>query len=224
MHPDVAGFRASAEVQVDNRWDVFRHVFDGRQKENMSIFDRYKRTPPDITASPQPDQAWKALSITNEWIRHSDTKTAATLAFVGFTATLMFNLLRDLESWTCALSLTTVLGVGALLGAIWFSGTALLPRLKAQTSVHPDAAEDTVSLLFFGDIARHYADDGPSYSQVLSLLTADPERLTQQIASQIHVNARIATLKFHRVNRAIISELVAVAALAGIAVIRVAGW
>lgn len=40
---------------------------------------------------PAPDHAWKALSVTNEWVRHADAKTGITLAFVAATATALFS-------------------------------------------------------------------------------------------------------------------------------------
>ena len=43
---------------------------------------------------PQPDQAWKALGLVNEWVRHAETKVAATLAATGVTAGALLNGVR----------------------------------------------------------------------------------------------------------------------------------
>ncbi|WP_024366828.1 Pycsar system effector family protein [Arthrobacter sp. TB 26] len=191
-----------------------------------------RRTPwgpkgePDVpaVAEPQPDQAWKALSVTNEWIRHADTKTGVTLAFVGATVAALFNIVKDEDKWTCALTLAVGLCAFALVSSAGFACAALFPRTRGRLPNGEEADEDAVNLLFFGDIAGHYTKDRPTYLQVLSLLTSDPTRLTRQVAAQIHENAHIATTKFKYVNRAIIAELAAVGVAASVAVIATTGW
>jgi hypothetical protein len=191
-----------------------------------------RRTPwgpkgePDVpaVAEPQPDQAWKALSVTNEWIRHADTKTGVTLAFVGATVAALFNIVKDEDKWTCVLTLAVGLCAFALVCSAGFACAALFPRTRGLLPNGEEADEDAVNLLFFGDIAGHYTKDRPTYLQVLSLLTSDPTRLTRQVAAQIHENAHIATTKFKYVNRAIIAELVAFGVAAAVAVIATTGW
>lgn len=175
-------------------------------------------------AVPQPEHAWKALSITNEWIRHADTKIGVTLAFIGATTTVLFNLVKDENSWTCLLVAAVGLCVAALLSAVVFAWLALFPRVKGRSPSGDEPDEDAVNLLFFGHVSSHYAKDRPTYLQVLSLLTSDPARLTRQVAAQIHGNSHIATTKFKYVNRSIIAELIAVGVVAFIAVAATAGW
>lgn len=177
---------------------------------------------------PSPDHAWKALTITNEWIRHADAKTGITLAFVGATATALFNVAHALERWTCLLTVTVTLGVVTLLTAIASAGLALLPRVRrhapkgaAEESVEP---EDAVSLLFFGDVTMHYGADRPTFREVFATLTSDPTRLTRQIADQIHANAHVATTKFTWANRAIKFELASAVCLAVTALLYATGW
>lgn len=193
----------------------------------MGFLVRFKSPPapgPSGELPPQPDQAWKALSITNEWIRHADSKTGVTLAFAGATSAALFNLVKDEKSWTCVLIAAVVTCVGALLFTAGFGCAALFPRTKRQSAKGTDADEDSVNLLFFGDIAGHYNRDQPSYLQVLALLTSDPARLTRQIAAQIHENAHIATVKFKHVNRSVFAEIVAVGAVGLVAVVVAAGF
>lgn len=182
---------------------------------------RRDRFPPAV---PQPDQAWKALSITNEWIRHADTKTAVTLAFVATTATVLFNLVKDEHSWTALqIGATATCGV-AMTVAACFACAALFPRTKRRTVDGTDPDEDAINLLFFGDVAGNFSRDRPSYLHVLSLLTSDPSRLTKQIAAQIHENSHIATEKFKHVNRAVMAEMIAFGAVAAVAAITTTGW
>lgn len=179
--------------------------------------------------TPQPEHAWKALTITNEWVRHADSKTGVTLAFIGATATVLFNLVNGHKDWTWALIVVTGLAVVAIIAAIICAALALLPRLqryehKGDAAATTVGLDESVNLLFFGDVHRRYRDDRPTYSEVLSLLTSDPVGLTGQIADQIHANAHIASVKFRYANRAIVCELVAVATIAGVALLRTTGW
>lgn len=177
-----------------------------------------------LPATPQPDQAWKVLSITNEWIRHADTKMGVTLAFVGVTTTVLFNLVRDEVRWTCLLTAAVTLCAAALLTSAAFAWFALFPRVKGRPADGDEPDEDAVNLLFFGHVSNHYSNDRPTYQQVLLLLTSDPDRLTRQVAAQIHENSHIATTKFKYVNRAIMAELFAVSVAVFVAVAVTAGW
>ena len=175
-------------------------------------------------AIPQPDQAWKVLSITNEWIRHADMKIGAILPFVGVTTTVLFNLVKDEEHWTCLLTVVVTLCAAALLTSTAFAWFAMFPRVKGHFADGDDVDGDAVNLLFFGHISTHYSNDQPNYQQVLSLLTSDPGRLTRQVAAQIHENSHIATKKFKYVNRAIMAEIFAVSVAVFVAVAAKAGW
>lgn len=188
----------------------------------LSRFKRQAPPKPVTDSAPQPDHAWKALSITNEWIRHADTKTGVTLAFVATTATVLFNLVKGETSWTCLQAIATSACALCITVASLFACAALFPRTRSRSAESTD--EDAVNLLFFGDIAGHYSKDRPSYLQVLSLLTSNPSRLTRQIAAQIHENSHIATEKFKHVNRAIITEVLAFVAVVAVAIITTGGW
>lgn len=183
-------------------------------------------------ATAEPDHAWKVLSITNEWIRHADAKCGVTLAFVGVTGTMLFNLVKDETAWSLTLNTAVFAGIAALVAAVMSAGLALFPRtvtrenrqkfwsrrtgkngIGSLPSSAGSAQQHQINLLFFGHIASHYKDDGPSYHEVLTLITKDKERLTNQIAAQIHENSHVAVLKFKYVNRAIKAELAAIACL-----------
>lgn len=192
----------------------------------IGLFSRGKE------AVAEPDHAWKVLSITNDWIRHADAKCGVTLAFVGVTGTTLFNLVKDETAWSPLLNTAVIAGIAALMAAVVSAGLALFPRTatrenrkkfwsrrEGETSIsssptsEKSAQQDQINLLFFGHIVSHYKDDGPSYHEVLTLITKDKERLTNQIAAQIHENSHVAVLKFKYVNRAIKAEFAAVACL-----------
>lgn len=161
---------------------------------------------------------------------HADAKTGVALAFAGATATMLFNLInRQQVVWTHALRVASVIGVAAIVGTTLCAGFALIPRVKPKkvTGTKPEGAagaEEAMNLLFFGDVHRAYADDRPTYREVLGTLTSDPERLTGQVADQIHTNANIATQKFMWADRAIRFELVAALAVGASALLVAMGW
>jgi hypothetical protein len=170
------------------------------------------------------------LSITNEWVRHADSKTGVTLAFVAVTATALFNLVDGHHSWTRPLMIATAAGVLAIVCAIVFAALALLPRVKqpiAETAIAEAkefGVDPSVNLLFFADVRRKYRDDKPTYREVLGTLTADPAALTGQIADQVHANAHIATVKYRHTNRAIVCELIAVTMVVTVVFLLATGW
>lgn len=179
-----------------------------------------------------PDQAWKALSITNEWVRHADTKVGVTLAFVGATGTILYNLVKNLQDWgwllggvaiTCAIALFAAAAAGFM--ALFPRTTPHIPKRNSTETKEAGAPKDenspvdeeAVNLLFYGDIVHKYGDTRPTFVDVFRTLTNDKDRLTGHIAHQIHVNAHIATTKFRWTNRAIKAEVFAVGALAFVA-------
>lgn len=189
-----------------------------------------------VSEPTQPDHAWKVLSTTNEWIRHADAKTGVTLAFVGVNGTLLFNVARTNDVWSFWLNLAVFSCMAALVAAVGFAAGALFPRTKTReqrkklrgsrkpaSRVEATTSPDQVNLLFFGHVATHYKDDGPTYQEVLSLITKDRDRLTEQIAAQVHENSHVALIKFRYVNRAIMLQLVAVGCLLAAVVLSISG-
>jgi hypothetical protein len=174
--------------------------------------------PSEVGPAAEPDQAWKALSLVNDWIKHAEAKVGATLAASGAAGVMLYNLVKDKNSPGFWLSVTVVACAATIIGAGLSATLALIPRLSIariarvrkkrdiNTAVNDNLAhvsEDPVNLLFFSNIAQHYSDDGPSYIEVLRSMTADPEKLTRQIAHQVHANATVAHRKFTWANRAI---------------------
>lgn len=202
------------------------------------------------TPLPDPDQAWKALSLVNDWVRHAETKVAATLAAAGVSAGVLYNLLHG---WKGASGAAVGLGyitALALLSVGWACAMGLLPRrvvartdpgfvdhvvalvqwMRAKSrprrpEPEGDAApEDLVSLLFYSNIARAYVGKGPEYREVLSALTIDRAAMTEHISQQVHANAAVADRKFDWANRAIARLLFVWGLLGLLAYFRVMGW
>lgn len=189
----------------------------------------------EIGSDADPDQAWKSLGLVNDWIKHADAKVGATLAASGVTAVMLYNLVKGEHHPGFWLSLFAIFcGVSVVLAGA-SAALALIPRLKIETRLARRQAlreantsgaapvaipkDDPVNLLFFTNIAKQYDGDGPSYVEVLSALTADRQRLTRQIAHQVHANATVAHRKFTWADRAIKFLIAAVAALGIVATI-----
>jgi hypothetical protein len=161
---------------------------------------------------PDPDQAWKALGLVNDWIRHADSKTGAMLAAAGVSGGVFYNLVKDQHHPGRWLTYVAIACAAAIFLTAAFALLALMPRLsvkawwkrilgQADPAPTPNgsdnAPEDPMSLLFFRDIARSYKSaDEPNYADVLATLTGDNARLTRQIGRQVHQNAHVAHRKF----------------------------
>lgn len=88
-----------------------------------------------------PDHAWKTLTLVIDWIKHAETKAAATLAAAGVAGGVLYNLVKDESdpSWVLALA-SVITGVGVLVAGVC-AGAAFWPRLRHR--------EEPSSPLFF---------------------------------------------------------------------------
>jgi len=163
---------------------------------------------------PNPDHAWKTLALMNEWIRHSDAKAGVTLAFTGVMATTTFNLAEDFTPRTAVFDSLVVIACLLLIFTGALCGWTLTPRVKDK-----DADRDAINRLFFASIHKNFRGKRQEYSEVLHVLTSDPVELTKDLADQIHVNARIATVKATAAKWAIRCALAAGAAIAVLALV-----
>lgn len=163
---------------------------------------------------PNPDHAWKALALVNDWIRHSDAKAGVTLAFTGVLATTTFNLASNFENRSAFFDLLVVFACTLLVLTGALCGWTLTPRVNDK-----DADRDAINRLFFGDISKNFSGKRQEYSDVLHTLTANPGELTRDLADQIHANAKIATTKARFAKWSIRSALATGAAVATMAVV-----
>lgn len=173
-------------------------------------------SPSEHPTAPDPDQAWKALTLVNEWIRHAEMKATAVLVAAGVTAGILYNLVHPQTHPSLALDIVATVNALMIVASAGSSVIALVPRFTVSrtktvaatnTSDVPQESatavpEDPVNLLYFRDIARHYKGDAPTYIQVLSTLTSDPTKLTEHIGRQVHANSDVAHRKYSWANRA----------------------
>jgi len=150
------------------------------------------------------DQAWKLLSLVNDWVRFAETKAAATLAFSGAMGTVLFNLVSHLTSTGWMLNVSVVITSALLFLAVGLAAWTIAPRVKDD-----DAVPGSINHLFFASIAGHYKGKRIAYRDKVRKLTIDPEALVIELADQVHANAKIAASKTRRVTAAIRFALMA---------------
>lgn len=137
------------------------------------------------------ENAWKALTQANDWIRAADTKAAAVLTASGVLGGLVVRSSATVGNpWQTALLVLTLGCVGAsILLALW----VFVPRLGSGRSP---------SLLFFGHVARKYPRPERFTADYLEML-GDRDQLETQLATQLWVTSHIAYRKHRRIAPAI---------------------
>lgn len=168
----------------------------------------------DNRNAPDPDHAWKTLTLVNDWIKHADAKTAATLAGTAATAVALFNVLNMQANRGCALTVTSVACACLLLWSAWCSLQALVPRRVIKRG----GQQTYDNLLFYAHVALSYGPLRKSeYTHALGKLTMDHQELTRRIAEQVHSNSHVADQKYDSLNKAINALALAVVFLAAAA-------
>jgi hypothetical protein len=170
-------------------------------------------------APPDPEQAWRAMALVNDWVRHAETKLAAVLAATGVSGGVLFNLVKDRTHYSHLYDLAAIICGVSIVAAGIFAVIGLYPRVTLRRK----PAEDTANPLFFHDIARAHNGDAPSYRAVLHTLTTNPDDLVRHISQQVHANATVAHRKYQWANRAIralILDLLALGAVAAITALK----
>ncbi|WP_142271607.1 Pycsar system effector family protein [Mycobacterium sp. AT1] len=182
-----------------------------------SKIDDVSGVQPPEPAATNPDHAWKALTLVNEWLRHSETKLATTLAGAGVTGGVLFNLVKNDVHRSIWFNMSAVICFVGVLCAAGAAVAGLFPRLRLKRS--KKAADELINPLFFHDIARGFKGDAPSYAAVLHTLTTTPDDLVRHIGHQVHANSVVAQRKFRCAEWAIrflVLGLLGLVALAGV--------
>lgn len=176
--------------------------------------------PEPRTVPPDPDQAWKALSLVNDWVKHAEAKLGVTLAATGVSGGVLFNLVKDRGDTTWAFNVAAVVCCVAVLAA----GACAMLGLYPVVRLRQKAADEAVNPLFFHDVATAYKGDAPSYGAVLHTLTTSPDDLVRHLGQQVHANATVAQRKYRWANRAIRALLLDLLALGAVATIIALKW
>ncbi len=166
--------------------------------------------------TPSAEDAWAALLLVNDWIKHAEAKLGVVLALVGVLAAGLIALVTVVEI-PSGLLLTFALIAALLITASAVCATiGLLPKFRAQK----DGSD--LNPLFYADVAKHFAEREPVYVQNFKALLADHDALVFQLARQVWANSAVAARKYRWANRAtLIGAAALLAALAtGVVAIR----
>lgn len=166
----------------------------------MSDTDDSIPTVADWPNEPDPDHAWKALSLVNDWIRHGDAKIGVTLAVTGAAGVMLFNLVKDAPDPSCRLKVAGVLAAVALLSAAGSAVIGLVPQIRVGRRREPEAY---TNLLFYKHIAHGWDGKAADFVRELGALTFSKQELTKHIGEQVHANANVARRKYEWADRAI---------------------
>lgn len=152
---------------------------------------------------PTTQEAWDVLNLVVGWVKHAETKAAATLAAAGVVGGVLYNLTQGEPHPSVPLGVSAAL-CGVLVFAAGFcAACALWPRLRFRGG--------SPSLLYFADIACGHRG---AYVEAFRALAHDREEMLDQLTSQIWANALVAQRKFRWSNLALVTLLVSVCALA----------
>ncbi len=171
----------------------------------------------DYTAAPDPatppvtasEQAWKILQLINEWVRHAETKLAATLAAAGISGGVLFSLIQNRQETSGYFSAAAIICCAAAI----LSGASAMVGLYPVLGIRVPDRDGEADLMFFGDIKRFHRHDAHGYLEALRALTSTPDELVRHLGRQIHANSVIAGRKFRWANLAIRALLIDLLAL-----------
>lgn len=174
--------------------------------------DNYQAGPSaeaDVDPTLDAAEAWKAVGLVNDWVKHAENKAAATLATTGVMGGVLYNLVKSRTSYDCLMRLAAplcglliVLSAGCAIVALW-------PRLSKS--------DPPTSSLYFDHIARKHPHSSTEYVKELRALVLCPDELLTQLGQQVWANARVARRKYQAVGWGLVSLFFAGAALALVA-------
>lgn len=172
------------------------------------------RRPPPVVSPPdsapvEAAEAWKAVGLVNDWVKHAEAKAAATLTGAGVAGGVLYNLVQKPQHANALFAVSAIVGAVAVVAAASCAIIGLWPRLRAK--------EPPTSALYFDHIARRHPKSAASYIAEFKQLVASPEALRDQLAQQIWANAHVARRKHFWAGEALVCLVVALGALAAVA-------
>jgi hypothetical protein len=164
---------------------------------------------PEVDPTVDAAEAWKAVGLVNDWVKHAETKAAATLAAAGVMGGVLYNLVKGQTSFDCLMRLTAPLCGLLVVAAAGCAIVALWPRLARS--------EPPTSALYFDHIARKHPHSSTEYVKELRALVLAPDELLSQLGQQVWANARVARRKYQAVGWGLVLLFSAGGALALVA-------
>lgn len=183
------------------RW-IHRHPSDCSPPPTLPDDD-------DESAPVDAAEAWKAVGLVNDWVRHAEGKAATTLAAAGVVGGVLYNLVKNETDFDLILAIAAPAAAVLAVVAAVLAVVALWPRLFSR--------EPATSSLYFEHIARRHPKSSDAYVHELRKLIADPAELLEQLGQQVWANARVARRKYRWAGWALVAVMGAACALAIVA-------
>ncbi|XVV14280.1 Pycsar system effector family protein [Actinoplanes sp. CA-131856] len=180
-------------------------------------FIRGRQSRPSIVppSGASPEDAWRALFLMVEWIRHADGKATAALASAGVTGSLLYTLVNTADRRGTALAISAAACALAIIAAATAAGMALLPRLASRP--------EPTGLIYYRAISERFGTGADAYATAYSALAADQPALFAALTRQVWATASVATRKYRAINVSIAALLPALLLLAVTAVLSLLG-
>ncbi|MFB9963463.1 Pycsar system effector family protein [Sinosporangium siamense] len=157
--------------------------------------------------------AWKALLLIFDLVKHAETKAGLTLAASGASGGVVYALISGMGRENIVFQAAAWLCACLVIAAACSAGLALLPRRRTNP--------EPVNLLYYHHIARHYSGRSDVYARELAALMKNSDDLVAAIAQQVWSNAHVAHQKYRWAGHGLNALLAALAALAVAAAVAV---
>ena len=137
------------------------------------------------------ENLWRILQMTNEWVKHSDTKAVALLGVQGILLAYLMKSLSGAFTGKMPEYLIVIAIIAFVLNilSIFFAFLCINPRLDSKGSISP---------IYFGSIANHFKDSN-HYHDHFSKTFCEDDHIAKELCSQVHINSCIANKKFYNV-------------------------
>jgi hypothetical protein len=152
------------------------------------------------------DDAWRALTLQIDLVKHAESKAGAALASSGVLGGLLYTLISQTKSAGAVFAALAAATAVAVVVSAASAGTALRPRLLTGRPVP--------SLLFHHGIMHRFGPDPDGFAREFRSLVDDPAALLSELADQVHANASVAVHKYRAVTVALHALMAALALLA----------
>lgn len=135
----------------------------------------------------------KILSKTNDWLKFAEAKNGAIVAIVCAVMFGVFRLVLNLNEINVYLQyyLISFFSFSAL--SLVISLYSFIPRLKKPFWLNAEEKSSFDNPFYFADACKY---DSYSYLELLGITRSGDYKLAENIADQIVVNSKVATLKF----------------------------
>ncbi|WP_239146011.1 Pycsar system effector family protein [Actinoplanes couchii] len=167
--------------------------------------------PPPPEPDATPEDAWRTLLLVVEWIKHAESKAAATLAAAGVAGGLLYSLVNTATPRGPVLVVVASLCAATITVVAVAASMALVPRRRS--------GRDPGGLIFYQGIADRFGTDAPGFTRAYTDLVTDRPAFLHALTRQIWANANVAARKYRALNVGVLSLVPAFLLLAATALI-----